>query len=78
MADIPSSNARMATLNQLIEEVLPNFLDPIPSRDTLRDWFDQANIPRFKSNPRAKRGGGYCWYSVAAVEKFFRSRMMAA
>ena len=68
--------ARLATLDQLIENVLPNFIAPVPSRETLRAWFDGANVPRFKSNPSAKRGGGSVYYSTAAVEKLFRSRTL--
>lgn len=71
-------NVRLATLDALIENVVPLFISPIPSRDTLRDWFDAANIPRFKANPTAKRGGGTVFYSVPAVEKFFRSRTTGA
>ena len=76
MIEIPNQkqSARLATLDQLIETTLPNFISPVPSRDTLRNWFDEAKVPRFKSNPAAKRGGGPCFYSVAAVEKFLRSR----
>jgi hypothetical protein len=48
----------------------------VPSRETLRAWFDQARIPRFKSNPTAKRGGGTVFYSVSAVEKFLQSRTL--
>jgi hypothetical protein len=69
------STARLATLDQLIATILPNFISPVPSRDTLRNWFDSANIPRFKSNPTARRGGGSCYYSVAHIEKFLRSRI---
>jgi len=72
-----SSPARLATLDQLIENTIPLFLNPVPSRATLRDWFDAAKIPKFKANPAAKRGGGPCFYQTAGVEKFFRSRMMA-
>jgi len=68
--------ARLATLDKLRLTTIPAFLDPVPSSDTLRHWFDQAKIPRFKSNPLAKRGGGACYYSVAAVEKFLRGRTM--
>lgn len=75
MAEI---TARLATLDQLIETVLPNFITPVPSKDTLRRWFDEARIPRFKSNPAVPRGGGTVFYSVAGVEKFFRSRMVTA
>ncbi len=67
-----TSTARLATIAQLRETILPNFLQPVPSEDALRDLFDRENIPRFKSNPTAKRGGGPCFYSVAAVEKLFR------
>jgi hypothetical protein len=69
-------NARLATLDQLLQTTIPVFLSPPPSRETLRAWFDAARIPRFKSNPEATCGGGPCFYSVAAVEKFFRSRTL--
>jgi hypothetical protein len=68
--------ARAATINQLLEITVPVFLSPPPSRETLRNWLDTANIPRFKANPLAKRGGGPAYYSVAAVEKFLRTRLM--
>ena len=66
--------ARLATLDQLIETVIPAFINPIPEKETLRDWF--KDVPQFKANPTAKRGGGPVYYSVAGVEKFFRSRML--
>lgn len=69
------NTARMATLDQLIKDTLPLFLSPVPSKDTLRAWFDRAKVPRFKPNPSAKRGGGPVYYSVAAVEKLLRSGM---
>lgn len=70
------SNARLATLATLRLTVLPAFLNPIPSAVTLRIWFDREKIPRFKSNPSAKRGGGPVWYSVPAVEKMLRGRLL--
>jgi len=69
-------NARLATLDGIIKEVLPLFVHPVPSRDTVRSWLDNANIPRFKSNPTARRGGGPVYYSVAATEKFLRARTL--
>jgi hypothetical protein len=69
--------ARLATMDELRETVLPLFLTPVPCNATLRSWFDAAKIPRFKSNPMAKRGGGAVFYSVAAVEKFFSNRSIA-
>lgn len=69
-------NVRHATLDVLLETTIPLFLSPPPSRETLRDWFDRARIPRFKANPLARRGGGPVYYSVAAVEKFLRSRTL--
>jgi hypothetical protein len=66
--------ARLATLDVLLETTIPVLLSPPPSRDTLRAWFNQARIARFKANPLARRGGGHVYYSVAAVEKFLRSR----
>ncbi len=68
--------ARLASLAGLLETTIPAFLHPVPSRETLRDWFDQARIPRFKANPTAKRGGGTVFYSVSAVEKFLQSRTL--
>jgi hypothetical protein len=70
------TSVRLATMATLEKTVLPLFIDPVPTRETLRAWFDAAHVPRFKSNPTAKRGGGTVFYSVSAVEKFFRSRMM--
>ena len=67
---------RLATLDQLLETLIPAHLTPPPGRDTLRDWFDQAHIPRFKANPTARRGGGRVFYSVAAVEKVLESRTL--
>ena len=73
---IDNSTARLATINQLLQTVIPAHLAPTPCPETLRAWFDQARIPRFKSNPTAKRGGGTVFYSVAAVEKFLQSRTL--
>jgi hypothetical protein len=70
------SSARLASLSGLLETTITAFLHPVPSRETLRDWFDQARIPRFKANPTAKRGGGTVFYSVAAVEKLLQSRTL--
>ena len=69
-----NGTARLATLDRLRETTIPLFLDPVPGRDALRAMFDKAGIPRFKSNPSAKRGGGSCFYSVSHVEKLFRTR----
>ena len=71
-----NSSARLATLDQLLQTIIPAYLAPPPCRETLRDWFDEARIPRFKTNPTAKRGGGPVFYSVAAVEKFLRTRTL--
>jgi len=73
-----TNTARLATLEQLLETTIPAFFSPPPTKDTLRDWLDNAGVPRFKSNPTAKRGGGRVWYSVAGVEKLLRSKLMAA
>jgi hypothetical protein len=72
-----NTTARLASLDQLIDNTIPLYLTPVPSRDTLRNWFDSAKIARFKSNPNARRGGGTVFYSVAGVEKFLRSRTLA-
>lgn len=76
MVKVDSCSIRLASLKKLREEILPNLIAPVPTEETLRSWFDAANIPRVKSNPTAKRGGGHVFYSVAGVEKYFRSRIM--
>ena len=73
---IENSTARLATINQLLQTVIPAHLAPTPCPETLRAWFDQARIPRFKSNPTAKRGGGTVFYSVSAVENFLLNRTL--
>ncbi|MGA3268091.1 MAG: hypothetical protein ABSE16_14845 [Verrucomicrobiota bacterium] len=70
----PNCNARLASLDELIKNVIPLFLTPVPTRDTVRRWLDAGKVPRFKTNPAAKRGGGPCFYSVTAVEKLMRGR----
>jgi len=69
-------SARLASLESLAKTLIPAYLDPPPSQETLRDWFDTARIPRFKANPTARRGGGTVFYSVSAVEKFLQSRTL--
>jgi hypothetical protein len=68
--------ARLASLEQLVKTLIPAYLTPTPSHETLREWFDAARIPRFKANPAARRGGGPVFYSVAAVEKFLQKRTL--
>jgi hypothetical protein len=41
------------TLAELRREILPAFLQPIPTDRTLAALFDRERIPRFKSNPTA-------------------------
>ena len=69
-------SARLATLEQLLQTLIPAYLSPPPTAETLREWFDAARIPRFKANPAARRGGGPVFYSVAAVEKFLQTRTL--
>lgn len=76
MSLIEQNSARLATLDQLLKTIIPAYLTPSPGRETLREWFDRARIPRFKTNPAARRGGGPVFYSVSAVEKFLRSRTL--
>ena len=71
-----SDSARLASLDQLLKTVIPAYLAPPPRPETLREWFDEARIPRFKSNPAARRGGGTVFYSVSAVEKFLQNRTL--
>jgi hypothetical protein len=70
--------ARAATIAELRETVIPAFISPVPTSQALRDWFDAARIPKFKTNISAQRGGGCCYYSVSHVEKFFQSRLITA
>lgn len=66
--------ARLATLREIMETTVPNFVSPVPSRFAVKVWFDTARIPRFKANPLARKGGGTVYYSLNAVEKFLSSR----
>jgi hypothetical protein len=69
----PPVNARFANLTEL-RPFVETWLCPVPCKATLVRIFDAAGIPRFKANPTAKRGGGPVYYSVSAVEKFFKNR----
>jgi hypothetical protein len=62
---IPAGNgrSRLATLDCLVETVLPQYLNPIPSKPTLRGWFRAARIPFYKNNLAARRGGGECYFT---------------
>lgn len=71
-----NTNIRLASLDVIRRDILPLHINPVPTKPTLRTWFDAAGIPRLKCNPSAKRGGGPCFYSVSAVEKLLRSRML--
>lgn len=62
---------RMASIKEL-KPLLEAHLAPVPHIETLRDWFTQARIPKFKINRAAKRGGGVCFYSVSHVEKLLQ------
>jgi hypothetical protein len=70
--------ARFASLRTIKEENLPNYFAPqdVPTDETLRAWFDNDKIPRIKANPAAARGGGTVYYSVPAIEKYLRSRLL--
>lgn len=69
-----NTTARLATLDELKKTTLPAFLSPIPSDETLRAWF--SDLPQFKANPTAARGGGPVYYLVSAVEKMLRGRVL--
>lgn len=73
MNETPKVTARLATLDELLKNTVPAYLSPVPCRATLRTWLDRAEVPRFKSNPTAKKGGGVVWYSTNHVEKFFKA-----
>ena len=73
---VETNTARLATIGQMRGTTIAAHISPVPCVATCRAWFDDAKIPRFKSNPLAKRGGGPVYYSVAAVEKFLRSRVL--
>jgi hypothetical protein len=72
-----NSTARLATIDELRETLLPQFFTTPPTDETLRLWFVEAKIPCFKANPIAKRGGGPVYWSVAGVEKFLRGRIIS-
>lgn len=51
---------------------MPSYLDPVPTKRTLKAWFKRANVSFMKANPNARNGGGVVWYSVAEVERMLR------
>jgi hypothetical protein len=70
--------AQFATLQTIKTDILPIYLAPqdVPTDETLRAWFDTAKVSRVKTNPAAVRGGGTVYYSVRAIEKYLRSRLL--
>jgi hypothetical protein len=68
-------SARMVDLDRILEKHVPLFFDPPLSRRSLKAQLDGAKIPKWKSNLAAKNGGGRCYYSLAHVEKLWRSRI---
>ena len=73
--ELPST-ARMETVPELLDGVVKMYLNPPPKPATFRQWLKRGRVPCFKSNPAAERGGGTCWYSVAAVERLLAQRTM--
>src|ERR1035441_4811718 len=63
ITDNASLTARLATLDQLIETKLPLFLDPVPSRETLRNWFDAA-VTLYRVGTVKKLPGLRCYVAV--------------
>lgn len=59
-------------MSVLRRDIVPLFLNPVPSSDTLAAWFRTAGIPHTKANPGARRGGGPVWWHVARVEDYLR------
>ena len=45
-------------LTTLRRDVLPSFVRPVPTAETLMKWFSRANIAEFYVNREAKRGEG--------------------
>lgn len=66
------TKARLATVEELRKTLVPAYLDPVPTKRTLKEWFKRANISFLKANPAARNGGGVVWYSVAEVERMLR------
>jgi hypothetical protein len=64
----------MATLRRIREEIVPLYLDPVPTIEVLREMFARAGIPRMKAGSPLRRGGGPIYYNTDAVERYFRKR----
>lgn len=71
--ETPTQNVRFATLSELRSNILPNFISPVPSVETLRGWFRRARVGQWKCNPSARHGGGVVYYKVADVERMLRN-----
>jgi hypothetical protein len=70
------SHARLETLAVLMETVIPAILSPTPAAITVRGWFDDWRIPRYKANALCRHGGGRVYYSVPHVERALRARVL--
>ena len=74
---LPRVRARAATVQTLLapDGVVALILDPLPTPRQFIRWLNQANVPRIKPNPSAKRGGGVSYYLTSHVEKMLKARL---
>jgi hypothetical protein len=63
-------------MKDLREGLLKAWLSTVPCSITLTKWFDENKIPRIKSNPSAKRGGGSVFWSVSHIEKLLTRSLL--
>src|SRR5262245_13397135 len=64
----------MVTAQVLCREVLPDYMKPVPTPETLHEMLRRAGIKGVQANPRAAHGGGPIYYSRRAVILWLKSR----
>jgi hypothetical protein len=76
LSNTTKQRARLATLDELRENILPVHIAPLPCAATLRRMLDRHGVRRLKANPTARGGGGPCYYCVADVEKMLQKSLL--
>jgi len=74
LIDSKAPQSRFQTLPQLREGLVATYFNPPPSTRALSSWFKREGVAHTKSNPKARRGGGQVYFSVAHVERVLRTR----
>jgi hypothetical protein len=61
------------TAAQLRDGIVSEYLLPPPTTRAITMWLKREGVAYTKSNPKAKRGGGPVYFSVAGARRVFES-----